>query len=171
VFYSPGTTRQGYPNYSDFSKEKSMSSLQLYFALHMIGLVIWLGIALILPMVFIPAVKSLEESGQVKFMEVFTRKYIPWFVGAGLVVGITGLLQTLSPELWEEMDGNGMLILKHVVIIPLIASSIYVWFFLAKKLGKPETDKTKLWGQFVVFAWVQLTLSVAVLVITGMLTG
>jgi len=148
-----------------------MSSLQLYFSLHMIGLVIWLGAALLLPLTLIPAVKSLEAAGQVKFMEVFTRKYIPWLVGAALVVGITGLLQMLSPELWEEMDGNGMLILKHVVIIPLVATSIYVWFFLAKKLGKPDTDKTKLWGQFVVFAWVQLTLSVAVLIITGVLTG
>ena len=148
-----------------------MSSLQLYFSFHMIGLVIWLGAALLLPLTLIPAVKSLEAAGQVKFMEVFTRKYIPWLVGAALVVGITGLLQMLSPELWEEMDGNGMLILKHVVIIPLVATSIYVWFFLAKKLGKPDTDKTKLWGQFVVFAWVQLTLSVAVLIITGVLTG
>jgi len=148
-----------------------MSSLQLYFSLHMIGLVIWLGAALLLPLTLIPAVKSLEAAGQVKFMEVFTRKYIPWLVGAALVVGITGLLQMLSPELWEEMEGNGMLILKHVVIIPLVATSIYVWFFLAKKLGKPDTDKTKLWGQFVVFAWVQLTLSVAVLIITGVLTG
>jgi uncharacterized membrane protein len=148
-----------------------MSSLQLYFALHTISLVIWLGAALLLPLSLIPAVKSLDEGAQVKFMEVFTRKYIPWFVGAALVVGITGLLQMLSPDLWEEMDGNGILILKHAVIIPLIATSIYVWFFLAKKLGKPDTDKTKLWGQFVVFAWVQLTLSVAVLVITGVLTG
>lgn len=148
-----------------------MSSLQLYFALHTISLVIWLGAALLLPLSLIPAVKSLDEGAQVKFMEVFTRKYIPWFVGAALVVGITGLLQMLSPDLWEEMDGNGILILKHAFIIPLIATSIYVWFFLAKKLGKPDTDKTKLWGQFVVFAWVQLTLSVAVLVITGVLTG
>ena len=148
-----------------------MSALQMYFALHMIGLTIWVGQALLLPIVIIPAVKSLEASGQMKFWEVFTKRYIPWFVGAGLVVGITGLLQTLSPDLWEEMDGNGMLILKHAVIIPLIATSIYVWFFLAKKLGKTDTDKTKLWGQFVVFAWVQLTLSVAVLVITGLLTG
>jgi uncharacterized membrane protein len=158
-----------------------MSSLALYFSLHMIGLVIWLGIAMILPMVFIPAVKSLEEGAQVKFMEVFTKRYIPWFVISGLVVGITGFLQMFAPDLSEEMlggsgflflkEGNGILILKHVVIIPLIAASIYVWFFLARKLGKAEGDKTKLWGQFVVFAWVQLTLSVAVLVITGILTG
>jgi uncharacterized membrane protein len=148
-----------------------MSALQMYFALHMIGLTIWVGQALLLPIVIIPAVKSLEAAGQMKFWEVFTKRYIPWFVGAGLVVGITGLLQMLSPDLWEEMDGNGTLILKHVVIIPLIAASIYVWFFLGKKLGKPDTDKAKLNGQMDVFAWVQLTLSVAVLIITGILTG
>jgi hypothetical protein len=58
-----------------------------------------------------------------------------------------------------------------VVILPLIATSVYVWFFLAKKLGKPETDKTKLMQQFVFCSWVQALLSVAVLVITGILTG
>lgn len=148
-----------------------MALLPLYFSLHMIGLVIWLGAAMILPIALIPALKSLEPAAQAKFMEVFTKRYIPWFIVGGLVVGITGYLQTVAPDLVEEMTGNSILILKHVVIIPLIATSVFLWFILAKKLGKPETEKTNLMKRFVVFSWVQLTLSVAVLVITGILTG
>lgn len=148
-----------------------MSLIQMYFSLHMIGLVIWLGAAMVLPIALIPALKSLEAAGQVKFMEVFTKRYIPWFIIAALVVGASGFLQMISPDMWEEMNGNGILILKHVVILPLIATSLYVWFFLARKLGKPDTDKTRLMQQFVVFSWVQVTLSVAVLIITGILTG
>ena len=126
---------------------------------------------MLLPIVIIPAVKALEDAGQLKFMETFTRKYIPWFIGAAVVMILTGVMQILSPDLWEEMDGNMVLIIKHVVIIPLLATTIYVWFFLGRKLGKADTDKAKLWGQFKVFAWVQLTLGVSVLIITGLLTG
>ena len=148
-----------------------MSVLQLYFSFHMIGLVIWLGAAMVLPIAIIPALKSLEEAGQVKFMEVFTKRYIPWFIIAALVVGVTGFLQTIHPELAEEMTDNGILILKHVVILPLIATSLYVWFILARKLGKPNKNRAHLMQQFVVFSWAQVILSVAVLIITGILTG
>ena len=148
-----------------------MSVLQLYFSFHMIGLVIWLGAAMVLPIALIPALKSLDDAGQVKFMGVFTKRYIPWFIIAGLVVGITGFLQTIYPDLAEEMADNGILILKHIVILPLIATSLYSWFVLARKLGKPNKDRARLMQQFVVFSWVQAALSVAVLIITGILTG
>jgi hypothetical protein len=104
-------------------------------------------------------------------MEVFTKRFIPWFVGGALVVGITGYLQMVAPDLAEEMTDNATLILKHVVILPLIAVSVYIWFFLARRLGKTEGDNTKLMKQFEVFSWIQALLSVAVLVITGLLTG
>lgn len=148
-----------------------MPLLPIYFSFHMIGLVIWLGAAMILPIALIPALKSLEPNSQAKFMEVFTKHFVPWFIVGGLVVGVTGYLQTVAPDLAEEMKDNTMLILKHAVILPLVAVSAYIWFFLAKKLGKPETEKTRFMQQFVVLSWVQALLSVAVLVLTGLLTG
>jgi uncharacterized membrane protein len=148
-----------------------MSILQMYFSFHMIGLVIWLGAAMVLPIALIPALKSLDDAGQAKFMGIFTKRYIPWFIIAGLVVGVTGLLQTIHPELAEEMADNAFLILKHSFILPLIAASVYVWFVLARKLGKLEQDWAHLMQQFIIFSWVQAVLSVAVLIITGILTG
>jgi len=148
-----------------------MSVLQLYFTFHMIGLVIWLGAAMVLPIALIPALKSLEDAGQAKFMGVFTKRYIPWFIIAALMVGITGFLQIIHPDLAEEMAENGILILKHIIILPLIASSLYVWFNLARKLGKLTKDRARLMQQLVIFSWVQAALSVAVLIITGILTG
>jgi uncharacterized membrane protein len=148
-----------------------MALLPIYFSFHMIGLVIWLGAAFILPIALIPALKSLESTAQAKFMEVFAKRFIPWFIGGGIVVGITGYLQTVAPDLAEEMKDNSILILKHVVILPLIAVSAYLWFSLAQKLGKTEGDRARLMKQFVVLSWVQALLGVAVLVITGLLTG
>ena len=148
-----------------------MSVLQLYFSLHLIGLVIWLGAAMVLPIALIPALKSLDDAGQAKFMGVFTKRYIPWFIIAALMVGITGFLQIIHPDLAEEMAENGILILKHIIILPLIASSLYVWFNLSRKLGKLTKDRARLMQQLVIFSWVQAALSVAVLIITGILTG
>jgi uncharacterized membrane protein len=148
-----------------------MSVLQLYFTFHMIGLVIWLGAALVLPIALVPALKSLDDTRQEKFIGIFTKRYIPWLITAALVVGVTGFLQIIHPDLAEEMSDNSILILKHIVILPLIATSLYVWFNLAKKMGKPTKDRARLMQNLVVFSWVQAALSVAVLVITGILTG
>jgi uncharacterized membrane protein len=148
-----------------------MSVLQLYFTFHMIGLVIWLGAAMVLPIALVPALKSLDDNGQVKFIGIFTKRYIPWFIIAALVVGVTGFLQIIHPDLVEEMSDNSILILKHIVILPLIATSMYVWFNLTKKMGKPTKDRARLMQKLVVFSWVQAALSVAVLIITGILTG
>lgn len=137
----------------------------------MIGLVIWLGAALILPIGLLPALKRLNDVDQANFLETFTKRYIPWFIIAAIVVGVTGFLQIIHPDLAEEMADNGILILKHVVILPLIATSLYVWFILARKLGKPKKDRSRLMQKFEVFSWVQAILSLAVLIITGILTG
>jgi uncharacterized membrane protein len=148
-----------------------VSVLQIYFSFHMIGLVIWLGAAMVLPIALIPALKSLDEVGQVKFLETFVKRYIPWFIIAAILVLATGVLQFVHPDLVEEMTGNTTLIFKHALILPLIATSLYVWFILARKLGKPNKDRAHLMQQFVVFSWLQAALSVAVLIITGILTG
>ena len=137
----------------------------------MIGLVIWLGAAMVLPIALIPALINLDDAGQAKFLETFAKRYIPWFIIAAIVVGVTGFLQIIYPDLAEEMADNGILILKHTVILPLIATSLYVWFVQARKLSKPNKDRARLMQQFVVFSWVQAILSVAVLIITGILTG
>jgi uncharacterized membrane protein len=148
-----------------------MSNLQIYFSFHLVGLVILLGANLMLLIAIIPALKSLDNAGQIKFMGIFSKRYIPWFIIAVLVMVVTGLLQIFAPDLLEEMTGNSTLLLKHAVIVPLIATGIYVWFFLARKLGKQNEDRNRLMHQFVTFSWVQAVLSVALLIITGILTG
>ncbi|MCX6053442.1 MAG: hypothetical protein NTZ74_00720 [Chloroflexi bacterium] len=148
-----------------------MTLLQVYFSLHMIGIVIWLGAALILPLALIPALKSLEGAAQAKFLLTFTKRYIPWLIVSWVLVGVTGVLQVIFPDLAEEMSGSQVLIVKHAFILPLIAVSTYLWFFLAKKLGQPKGERTKFMQQFVGFSWLQALLSVAVLILTGILTG
>jgi len=144
-----------------------MSLLGVIFTFHMIGLVIWLGAAFLLPIAVIPAVKSLAAAEQNKFIDKFTRRFIPWFVVGGLAVGISGWLQTT--RVVDDLNVP-VTIAKHVAILPLIAVSAYIWFYLTRKLSKPGADQ-KLWTQLVAWSWIQAGLGVIVLILTGWLTG
>jgi len=144
-----------------------MSLLGVIFTFHMIGLVIWLGAAFLLPIAVIPAVKSLAAAEQNKFIDKFTRRFIPWFVVGGLAVGISGWLQTTM--MVDDLNVP-VTIAKHVAILPLIAVSAYIWFYLTRKLSKPGADQ-KLWTQLVAWSWIQAGLGVIVLILTGWLTG
>jgi uncharacterized membrane protein len=143
-----------------------MSILGVVFTFHMIGLVLWLGAAFVLPIALIPAVHSLDAAGRAKFMEVFTKRFLPWFVVGGIIVGLTGWAQV------NMMDNLNVpvTVAKHIAILPLIAVSAYIWFFLARRLSKLAADQT-LWTQLLVWSWIQAGLGVIVLFLTGWLTG
>jgi len=144
-----------------------MSILGVVFTFHMIGLVLWLGGAFLLPIAILPALKSLEAPQQNKFLQTFTNRYIPWFVLGGIAVGLTGWAQT---NMMLDDLNVPVTIAKHVAILPLIAVSAYIWFYLTRKLSKPAADQ-KLWTQLAVWGWIQAGLGVIVLIITGWLTG
>ncbi|MGD0174547.1 MAG: hypothetical protein ABSC61_09045 [Anaerolineales bacterium] len=144
-----------------------MSLLGVVFTIHMIGLVIWLGAAFLLPIAVLPALKSLAAAEQNKFIDKFTSRFIPWFVIGGIAVGLTGWAQT---TMMADDLNIPVMIAKHVAILPLIAVSAYIWFYLARKLSKPGAEQ-KLWTQFVVWGWIQAGLGVIVLILTGWLTG
>jgi uncharacterized membrane protein len=153
--------------YTTISLEAQMSGLGVVFTFHMIGLVLWLGAAFLLPIAILPAVRSLEASQQNAFMEKLTKRFIPWFVLGGIAVGITGWIQT---EMMMDDLNIPVMVAKHLVILPLIAVSAYLWFFLARKLSKPAADQ-RLWAQLMVWSWIQAGLGVVVLILTGWLTG
>jgi uncharacterized membrane protein len=144
-----------------------MSLRGVVFTFHMIGLVIWLGAAFLLPIAVLPAVKNLAAAEQNKFMDKFTRRFIPWFVIGGIAVGLTGWAQT---SMMVDDLNIPVMIAKHVAILPLIAVSAFIWFYLARKLSKPGAER-KLWTQIAVWGWIQAGLSVIVLILTGWLTG
>jgi uncharacterized membrane protein len=144
-----------------------MSGLGLSFTLHILGIVLWVGPALILPFALIPAIRSLEPAAQAKFMSKFWRTYFPMFVVGGLLVGLTGWWQ------YHDMVGDinkPAIIAKHAVILPLIVVSIWIWVFVARRLSKPIEKPEAQWKQLVPLAWIQLVLGIAVFVLTGWLT-
>jgi uncharacterized membrane protein len=145
-----------------------MSLLGVSLAFHTVGLTIWIGAAFLLPIAILPAIRSLEAAQQIKFMDVFSRYFIPWFIVGGVAVGITGWVQTF--QLLDVLKFN-VILTKHYVILPLIAISGYIWFFLARKMSKPGADNSKWWRQLIVLAWAQAILGVVVLVLAAILVS
>jgi len=145
-----------------------MTILGVFFTFHMIGLVLWLGAAVLLPLAILPAAKSLEPASRTQFMGVFTKRFLPWFIAGGIAVGITGWIQTV--QMLDDLN-TPVMIAKHAAILPLIAVSGYIWFYLARKLSKPATASEGIWTQMAVCSWIQLALSLVVLFLTGWLTG
>jgi hypothetical protein len=138
-----------------------MSLLTIYVTFHTIGLVLWTGMALLLPLVILPVLRSMEESERIKTMANIIRRYLPWFIVGGLIVGATGWAQTIW--LTKLFAGTVIIYYKHVAVLVLIAISAYIWFYLAPKLSKPQSNSAGLWNQMVVFSWLQLAASVLVL--------
>jgi hypothetical protein len=133
----------------------------------MIGLVLWLGAAFLLPIAVLPAARSLPAPQQNAFMEKLTRLYVPWFVLGGIAVGLSGWIQT---EMMLDELNIPVMVAKHLVILPLIAVSAYIWFYLARNLSKPAAEP-RLWNQLMIWGWIQAALGVIVLILTGWLTG
>jgi hypothetical protein len=138
-----------------------MSLLTIYVTFHTIGIVLWTGMALLLPLVILPVVRSMDESARIKTMADMTRRYLPWFILGGLAVGATGWAQTIW--LTKLFAGTVIIYYKHVAVVVLIAISAYIWFYLAPKLSKPQSNAAALWSQMTVFSWLQLAASVLVL--------
>jgi uncharacterized membrane protein len=138
-----------------------MSLLTIYVTFHTIGLVLWTGMAFLLPLVILPIVRSKEESERSKTLADITRRYLPWFIIGGLIVGATGWAQTIW--LTKLFAGTVIIYYKHVAVLVLIAISAYIWFYLAPKLSKPQTNSAGLWTQMTIFSWLQLAASAAVL--------
>jgi uncharacterized membrane protein len=146
-----------------------MSLLTIEVTFHSLGLVLWTGMAFLLPLVLLPHIRSLEEPARTKALADISRRYLPWFIGGGLVVGLTGWLQTFA--VYGDQS-PWTLYAKHVVVVLLILFSAYIWFYLTVKLSKPQPDAAGLWTQLNVFAWLQLASAVLVFFfLAWMLTG
>jgi hypothetical protein len=146
-----------------------MKLLTIEVTFHSIGLILWTGMALLLPLVILPYIRSLTEPARTNAVAGISRRYLPWFIAGGLVVGLTGWLQTFA--VYGD-HSPWTLYAKHVVIVILILFSAYIWFYLTRKLSKSQPNAAGLWKQLEVFAWLQMAASVLVLFfLAWMLTG
>jgi uncharacterized membrane protein len=137
-----------------------MSILTLYVTLHSIGFTVWVGMALLLPVVILPVIRSLDEPGRTRIMAAISRRFLVPFIVSGLVVGATGWAQTILIPAFAD---HPIIYIKHVVVVLLVLVSAYIWFLLGPKFGKAGSDSSGLWKQLEILSWIQLVLGAATL--------
>jgi uncharacterized membrane protein len=144
-----------------------MDLLGLSFAFHLIGINLWIGAAFLFSLAVLPALGRMDPDRQMEFLKTFNRRYIPWFIAGGIVVGITGWFQTF--DIYTDLNLVAAYS-KHAVILLLIFVSVVEWLLLSRRLSMPIPDRLQVWGWYVALAWIQTALGAVILFLTGWLT-
>jgi hypothetical protein len=149
-------------------KEKIMDLIAVSFAFHTIGIVIWVGAVLLMPMGIIPAMETMDAPAQQKFLQKLVQWWGPLLIASGLVVGVTGWIQTFDVD-----DVNlDVLIIKHIVVVLLILVDLYVVLWpgrLLLKMNQDSAERQKIVKALKWACWIQAAIGIAVLLVVGQL--
>ena len=145
-----------------------MDPIGMLFALHNIGIIIWVGAAVLTPLGIIPAMAALDVPSQQKFFRRLATWWAPLLVASAILVGLTGWAQTTMID-----DVNiPVLIVKHVLVLLLVVAGLFIAVWPGRKLmtmAEPTPERQKLWMVFQCACWIQAVIGVAVLVVVGQL--
>jgi hypothetical protein len=145
-----------------------MDLLAVSFSFHTVGIVIWTGVVLLLPLGIIPAWEAMDVPAQHRFLRILVQWWGPLLMVAALVVGVTGWIQTVGVEDVNEP----VLIVKHCVVVLLLIVNGYIVFGPGRKLIKMEQateERKKVVATLKRACWIQAVVGLAVLIVVGVL--
>ena len=142
------------------------------FWIHFLGVVLWVGASLLLPLVIMPAINSLEPAARLKPMAAIGQKLGPWFGLSIVLVFLSGILQAIH---YNEFSSR-ILQIKIIVAILMVANGVYVGM-LTRKVASlapapgtpPPAPFLKAQRMLVMHGWVQAGLAMIILLIVGLL--
>jgi uncharacterized membrane protein len=154
--------------------------LAILFWFHLLGVTIWVGGSLLMPLAIVPSLQAIDPPARGKFMAAFSQRFALLAVISVVIVVLTGILQT-----GERFGGFGILTginvltIKVIVAVLMIANGAYVGFVLSRQSialapgpGQPPSPaflkNQRLLGMHSI---VQAVLSVIVLLLVGFLTA
>lgn len=153
--------------------------LALSFWVHLIGVVIWVGVSILMPLVIMPVLNALEPPARMKFMATWTPKAAPIINIAIVLVVLSGIIQIpLKFGTWNVL-GLNVFTAKLFVVLLMMANGIYVGVVLAKKVAQlapapgtpPSPEFIKTQKSLTRHSWVQFGLAILVLLLVGFLTA
>ncbi|MBI4771235.1 MAG: hypothetical protein HY784_12710 [Chloroflexi bacterium] len=153
--------------------------LAVLFWFHLLGIAIWVGASLLVPLVVLPTVQGLDPPVRPKFMEAFSRRSLPWISASIVVVVVTGILQTGRIFGFAYLLGINVLVIKIVVAALMIANGVYLGFGLSPKAAAltpapgapPSPEFLKTMRRLGMHSWIQAGMGVIVLLLVGLLTA
>ncbi len=157
-----------------------MSLLAISSWVHLIGISIWVGASLLLPLVIQPAIMSLEPPSRMKPLAAISQRLTPLVTLAIVLTFLSGLVQT-----WLRYGGFGVfmsvniLSIKVFVAVLMMANGFYLALVLSRRVGTlapapgapPSPEFLKAQRLLGMHSWIQAAMAVIVLLLVGILTS
>lgn len=156
-----------------------MNILSILFWVHLLGVAIWVGGSLLMPLVIMPAVQILDAQARQKFMMGLSARLTPWMTVSILAVVISGIAQTGIIYGFAYLKSINVLTIKLAVTLLMIGNGFYVGAVLTKKVGQlspqPDSPPTpqflRALRMLAMHSWIQAGLAVLVLFLVALLTS
>jgi uncharacterized membrane protein len=151
--------------------------LAFWFWLHLIGVTLWVGASMLLPLVIMPAVQLLEPAARSVFTENMGKRMLPIVSVSILVVLISGIEQTRIVYGFQYLLSINTLTIKIFVFLLMAANGFYLGMLtrripaLAPKGAPPSPEFLKAQRSLIRHSWIQAGMSVIMLLIVGILTA
>lgn len=153
-----------------------MSLLAISFWIHLIGISIWVGGSLLMPLVIQPAIMSLEPPSRMKPMAAISQKLTPLFAVSIVLTFLSGIYQS---AIIFGLKWPPVLIIKVIVAVLMMANGFYLGVVLARRVGTlapapgtpPSPEFLKAQRLLGMHGWIQAGMAVIVLLVTGILTS
>ena len=153
-----------------------MSILAISLWLHLLGISIWVGASLLMPLVIQPAISLLDPPSRMKPLAAISQKLMPWVTASIVITFLSGIVQTAILFGWKLPP---VLTIKIIVAVLMMANGFYLGIVLAKRVGTlapapgtpPSPEFLKAQRMLGMHGWIQAGMAVVVLLLAGILTG
>ncbi len=149
-----------------------MRELILTFSywLHLISTVVWIGGIIFILFVAIPSSKQVMGTEAGKMMGEISKRFTPLANYSIILLVVTGIILT---GLNKQFTGTGtfgnnwtlVMILKHIIVLVMIAIHFYRGLLLMPKIGRTESSTEKKSLQKLSLNLVKVNLSIGILIL------
>lgn len=158
----------------------TFSVLPILFWIHLIGVSIWVGASLLMPLVIMPAMQAVDAPARMQAMAAISQKLTPVITISILLVFASGIWQTVI-----RYGGFGVymapnpLSIKVFIALLMAANGFYLGMVLTKKVAElapapgtpPSPEFLRKQRSLVMHSWIQAGMAVVVLLLVGFLTA
>lgn len=157
-----------------------MTLLAILFWVHLLGMSVWVGASLLMPLAIGPALQGVDAPTRMKAMAAISQRLTPLVFVSIFLVFASGLWQTVI-----RYGGFGIymsvnpLTIKVWVAVLMFANGTYLGIFLPRRIAAaapppgapPSPQFLRLQRSLAGHSWAQFAMAVIVLLLVGMLTG
>ncbi|MBM4423633.1 MAG: hypothetical protein FJ030_09610 [Chloroflexi bacterium] len=157
-----------------------MTLLAILFWIHLIGMSVWVGASLLMPLVVGPALQGVEAPARMQSMAAISKRLTPIVFVSIVLVFASGIWQTVI-----RYGGFGIFMTPHPLTIKvwiavlMFANGTYLGIFLPRRIAAaapapgtpPSPQFLKLQRSLAGHSWAQFVMAVVVLLLVGILTG